>query len=211
MTASEISNIVVTVGVCQLLVDLLSNYLVYNNDPYQRSLRTMERFKTKLDKADADLKKSEKHRKKFERAKADYATSCADVARRHFAPNMCSSVFFIILLRILGTEHKGKVMGVLPFVPYDFVSRVTSRGLDWRELVATDAVTEATSMHPKQAFSFFFVYALSGLAVKYYVNRLVGTKPPVGADGGISTVMDSPLGQNVMRSMGVDPDDLKID
>ena len=104
-----------------------------------------------------------------------------------------------------------KVMGVLPFVPYDFVSRVTSRGLDWRDLLTTEAVTEVTSMHPKQAFSFFFVYALAGLAVKYYVNRLVGTKPPSGADGGISTVMDSPLGQNVMRSMGVDPNDLKMD
>ena len=109
MTASEISSIVVTVGICQLIIDLLSNYLVYQNDPYQRSVRTMERFKTKVDKADADLKKSEKHRKKYDRAKSDYSTSCADVARRHFAPNMLSSIFFIILLRILGTEHKGKV------------------------------------------------------------------------------------------------------
>jgi len=29
----------------------------------------MERFKGKLDKAEADLKKAEKHRKKYERAK----------------------------------------------------------------------------------------------------------------------------------------------
>ena len=102
-------------------------------------------------------------------------------------------------------------MGVLPFVPYDFVSRMTCRGLDWRELLATEALADATSMHPKQAFSFFFVYVLTGLAVKYYINLLFGTKPPSGADGGITTVMDSPLGQNVMRSMGVNPDDLKMD
>ena len=101
-------------------------------------------------------------------------------------------------------------MGVLPFVPYKFFLRVTARGLDSTEIDA-QALTEATAMHPTQAFSFFFVYGLSAMAIKYYVNRLVGTRPPKGADGGISTVVDSPLGQSVMRSMGVDPDDLKFD
>ena len=109
MTASDISSIIVTVGVCQLIIDLLANHFVYNKEYYQRSIRTMERFKGKLDKAEADLQKSEKHRKRFDRAKSDYQGACADVARRHFAPNMFGSVFFIILLRILGIEHSGKV------------------------------------------------------------------------------------------------------
>jgi hypothetical protein len=101
-------------------------------------------------------------------------------------------------------------VGVLPFVPFNFVSKVTSRGLDWRE-VNMEALNEATTMHPKQAFSFFFVYFLAGLAVKYYINRVVGTRPPKGADGGISTVMESPIGQSVMRSRGIDPEDMKMD
>ena len=109
MTASDISSIVMTVGVWQLIIDLLSNHFVYKKDPYERSMRTMERFKGKLDKAAADLKKSDKHQKKYDRAKGDYQGACADVARRHFAPNLLSSLFFIILLRILGTEHGGKV------------------------------------------------------------------------------------------------------
>lgn len=109
MTASDIRSIVVTVGVCQLIIDLLSNHFVFNKEYYQRALRTMDRFKGKLDKADADLKKSEKHRKKYDRAKSDYQAACADVARRHFPPNMFGSVFFVILLRILGIENSGKV------------------------------------------------------------------------------------------------------
>lgn len=110
MTSSEILNIVITVGVCQLILDLLSNYLVFHNGPYQRSCRTMQRMQIKLTKADANLKKSEKkHRKNFDRSKADYSTACADVARRHFVPKLLSSIFFLILLRILGTEHQGKV------------------------------------------------------------------------------------------------------
>ena len=109
MTAADIRSIVVTVGVCQLIIDLLANHFVYKKEYYQRALRTMDRFKGKLDKADADLKKSEKHRKKYDRAKGDYQAACADVARRHFAPNMFGSVFFVILLRILGIENSGKV------------------------------------------------------------------------------------------------------
>jgi hypothetical protein len=109
MTASDISSIVVTVGFCQLVIDLLSNHFVFKNDPYQRSIRTMERYKGKFVKAEADLKKGEKHRKKYDRAKGDFQGACADVARRHFAPTMFTSLFFIILLRILGTEHGGKV------------------------------------------------------------------------------------------------------
>ncbi len=101
-------------------------------------------------------------------------------------------------------------MGVLPFVPYNFISKVTARGLDWKAVDGV-ALNEATSMYPKQALSFFFVYALCAMTVKYYVNRAVGQKPPKGADGGISTVMESPIGQSVMRSMGVDPEDLKFD
>ena len=101
-------------------------------------------------------------------------------------------------------------MGVLPFVPYNFVAKVTARGLDWRGLDA-EALAESTSVLPQQSVSFFVVYALSGIAVRYFINRLVGTKPPQGADGGITTIMESPLGQAVMRSMGIDPEELKMD
>ena len=110
MTASDVYSIAVTVGFCQLIIDLLSNHLVYKSESYQRSVRTVERTKGKLTKAETDLKtKGEKHRKKFDRAQAEHQGACADVARRHFGPGMLSSLFFVILMRILGTEHGGKV------------------------------------------------------------------------------------------------------
>jgi hypothetical protein len=52
---------------------------------------------------------------------------------------------------------------------------------------------------------------LAGLTVKYYVNKAVGTKPPKGADGGVQTIVDSPMGQAMARSLGIDPKDLKMD
>lgn len=207
MTGSEILNIVVTVGVSQLAIDLLANYLVFKGGDYQRALRNLERSKSKLDRAEVDLKRSPKHQKKVDRAKAEHSAACAEVARRHMPPSLFSSVFFFLLLKILGTEHRGKVMGVLPFVPFDLVTRITARGLDWGE-VPLEALG-GTKLVPKQAFSFMCIYALAGLSVKYYINKLVATKPPRGADKGIMTLVDSPLGHNIARSFGLDPEDLK--
>lgn len=207
MTGSEILNIVVTVGFSQLVIDLLSSYIVFRGEDYQRLIKNMERSKSKLDRAEADLKRSDKHQKKVERAQAEYSTACADVARKHMLPSLASSVYFFLLLKILGTEYQGRVMGVLPFVPFNIVKGVTGRGLDW-----TDVPLEAlagTKLVPNQAFSFLCVYILAGLSVKYYVNKLVATKPPPGADRGVMSVIDSPAGHHIARSFGLNPDDLK--
>mmetsp|Transcript_16984 Transcript_16984/g.27589 ORF Transcript_16984/g.27589 Transcript_16984/m.27589 type:complete len:215 (-) Transcript_16984:19-663(-) len=214
MTGSELLNIVVTIGVSQLLLDLASNYLVFQGDSYQRSVRNMERCLSKFQRAEVDFQKNaNKHGKKYERAKAEYSTACADVARRHMPPNVVSGFFFFLLGRILGTEYKGKVVGVLPFVPTDFFARITCRGLEWRDLVAEKQILldGTTTMDPKQALSFTVVYVLAGLTVKYYVHKAVAVKPPQGADNGVRTVVDSPMGQSMARALGIDPNDLKMD
>jgi uncharacterized membrane protein (DUF106 family) len=211
MGVDEIQNIVVTIGICQLILDLIFNQFLYKGEAYQRSLRQMERSQSKAERAEMDLKKSEqKHRKKYERAKAEYSQACADVARRHLMPQMVSSVCFVMLLRIFGTEYAGKVMGVMPFVPFNLVTKVTTRGLiDWKSVAVDDLKAAGTSMQPQQAFSFLFVYLLASMSVKYYVNKAVGTQPPPGADGGMQTIVESPMGQAVAKSMGIDPDSLK--
>jgi hypothetical protein len=207
MTGSEILNIVVTVGISQLLMDVLCRYVIFGADGYQRALRELERSKSKLDRAEWELKRSTKHQKKADRAKSEYSAACAEVARRHLLPNMLSGLFFFVLLKIFGAEYQGRVMGVLPFVPYDLATKVTGRGLDWRD-VPLEAFG-GTKMVPKQAFSYMFVYVLAGFSVKYYVHKLVATKPPPGADKGVMTIVDSPMGHRIARSFGLDPEDLK--
>jgi hypothetical protein len=209
MTASEILNIVATIGLSQLACDLLAKWLVYNKEPYQRACGALERARWKLNKAEADFKKNAKHAKRLQRAKEDWGEGTSDVARRHTGPGMISSVFFVILLRILGAEHKGNVMAILPFVPFNLLTKITGRGLDWSNV--PDAALQGTEIHFKQATSFLLIYLLSGLSVKYFVNKAFGTQPPAGADRGIMTVMESPKGQRLMKSMGIDPDDLKMD
>ena len=211
MGVDEISNVVVTVGVAQLILDLLFNHFVYKGKAYQRAVSNMERTQSKLARAEIDLKKSEqKHRKKYDRAEAEYSQACADVARRHYMPQFVTSVCFIILLRILGAEHSGKVIGVMPFVPFDLMTKVTTRGLqDWKSIPLDDLKSAGTSMQPQQGFSFLFVYMLASMSVKYYVNKAVAIQPPPGADGGMQTIADSPMGKAVAKSMGIDPDSLK--
>ena len=209
MTGSEISNIVATVGIAQLVCDLLAKWLVYNKEPYQRACHALERARWKLNKAEADFKKNEKHAKKLQRAREDWGEACSDVARRHTAPGVWSSVFFVILLRILGTEHRGKVIGLLPFVPFTMLARVTSRGLDWTDI--PESTLDGRDVDHRQAASFLFIYVLGGLSVKFFVGKLIGTQPPPGADRGILTMMESRQGQKLMKSFGIDPDDLKME
>jgi hypothetical protein len=213
MTCSEISNILVTIGLSQLILDLLSNYFVFEGDAYLQAIREMERSKARLDRTEFDTKRSnnKNNSKRLERAKMEHAQACADVARRHMMPSVASSLFYFLLLRILGTEYKGKVIGVLPFVPYNFVLRISARGLDWKDISEVDLKATGTLMDPKQAFSFMFVYILAGFTVKFYVNKLVGKKPPAGADGGIQTIVESPMGRSFANALGIDPNDLKMD
>lgn len=209
MTAPEILSIVTTLGISQLAFDLLAKWLVYNKEPYQRACGALERAKWKLSKAEADAKKNEKHAKRLQRAKDEWGEACANVAQRHTAPGMLTSVFFVLLLKILGTEHKGNVMAILPFVSFNLMTKVTGRGLDWSNVPVS--ALEGTEIQTKQATSFLFIYLLCGLSVKFFVNKAVGTQPPEGADKGIMTVMESPKGQRLMKSFGIDPDDLKME
>ena len=122
---------------------------------------------------------------------------------------MFSSLFFVILLRILGAENKGKVIAVLPFLPFKLLGKVTRRGLDWGSM--PEGLIEGTNINFGQGGSFLFIYLLSAMSVKFYVSKIIGKSPPPGADKGVMTVMDSPRGQKMIRSMGLDPDDMKFD
>ena len=207
MTGSEIINIAITVGVVQLVCDLVAKYLVFEKEPYKRSVSALERAKWKLEKAAADLAKNAKHQKRHKRAEDDYAEIAADVARRHTGPGMLTAFLFIVLLRILGAEHKGNVMAILPFVPFNFLTRVTARGLEWSE--ASDLLLEGSPIQTKQAASFMLVYLLCTFSVKFFVHKAFGTTPPAGADKGMLSVMESPQGQKMMKQMGIDPVEFK--
>lgn len=93
MTGSEILNIFVTVGISQLVIDLLSNYLVYKGESYQRVVRRMESAHSKLQRAEIDFKKNEtKHQKRYDRAKAEYQQAAADVAKKHIPPSVSRNI-----------------------------------------------------------------------------------------------------------------------
>ena len=132
MTAADILKIVGTVAVTQVVIDVLANRWVFNTESYDRLCRALLRAQTLEAKARASkATNAEKHAKKLGRHVTEREALAALVAKKHATPAMGGSVAFLILYRILSAEHAGKVVAVLPFVPFRLLRRITLRGLDF--------------------------------------------------------------------------------
>ena len=234
MTASDILNIVVTVAVVQGICDLLAYWRVYRVEAYDRALEKRSRALFRQTKAKKDVEETTKENqdtavtkksksssgkaarvaKAMERADQDVADANAAVARFAVLPNFLTSVIFVVLMRVLGTEHKGKIMGLLPFVPFSLIHKLTGRGLQFKTDMTNDYLPnvdeKADVRHVMQACSFVFIYFLCGLSVKFYISRLLGVRVPGGAET-IFSLTQSTWGQQFLRAVGVDPNDLKME
>lgn len=231
MTAPEIVRVVITVGVVELICDLLAHWRIFSKEPYTRSLEKLSRARFKLDQVKAKEQqgsisnaakdtvgsltkknsKADKNAKIFKRAEDDHANALSNVAQRHTVPSVLTSLVFVILMRILGADLKGKVVAILPFVPYSIFKRITARGLEFMGGDVGKVFEGITGLNDVgQAASFTVIYMLTAASVKYYVHQLVSTKPPAGAES-IMAMVDSPQGQHILRTVGIDPADLKAE
>lgn len=241
MTASEILHIVVTVAAVQLVCDLLAHWRIYSQEPYQRSLDKLSRCQFKVAQLKAkeeqqsnsnktnktaataaaatpakttkNANKLERNAKVVQRANDDHSNALANVAQHHTVPGVLTSLVFLILMRILGTDLKGKIVAILPYAPFSLLQRVTARGLDFGAAAASAAPPPEVGPSVSslaQAASFTFIYMLTAASVKYYVHLLVSTAPPVGAES-LMAMVDSPHGHHVMKSLGMDPADFKTE
>mmetsp|Transcript_8569 Transcript_8569/g.17283 ORF Transcript_8569/g.17283 Transcript_8569/m.17283 type:complete len:265 (-) Transcript_8569:45-839(-) len=156
MTVNDIGKIVLSVGVTQLLADLLSRKFIFQSDSYKKSVATFQRAKDKHDKTAAALaakrllyeaqqqsnpggKKSsqqisakslEKDEKKLKFESNDVTATAAEVARRHTSANFSTAIVFFLLYRILAAEYSGKIVALLPFEPFHLLQKMmTFRGL----------------------------------------------------------------------------------
>jgi len=146
----------------------------------------------------------------------------AEVARRHTMANFYPSIAFIFLYRILASEQSGKLVAILPFQPFNFLQKVTFRGLStvmtaqelnilWLQSKGLDA-TKILSLdvsNVSQACAFAFIYILCTLSIKKIVNDIFGVRAPEGAGGGVDTMLDSPQNQKILSSFGVDANEMK--
>jgi hypothetical protein len=263
MTAQDILQIVTASALIQCICDIGAHYIVYQKESYQDLLDKLASSQSKLLTAQNKLKTEEttttvannnsstkgsdksssnkksitnveKHQQLIQRLEEEHNHRLSAVALAHFRPFVFTGVVFLLLMRILGTEHKNKIIAVLPFVPYRFIQRFLSlRGLQinpqWfnvnnvddtsiliQELLSnvnnTYAVSHAASGKVNsitsigQICSFTFIYMLTSMSVKYYVNQLLTTPPPKGAESYVTTMMDAPKTQEMVKgATGIDP------
>ncbi|CAB9517466.1 transmembrane and coiled-coil [Seminavis robusta] len=216
MTAEDIIRVAVTVSLVQVGCDLLARYMIFQKEPYQRAVSTLERRKAQYDKLVKEFegktgKQQEKVKKRMDRAKDDLGEAKSAVAAKHTTPGMLTSIAFVLLFRILGTEHSGKVMAVLPFQPLSLMRKVTLRGLDFGGDMGFNIFKESPGVQSvHQACSLMFIYLLCNMGVKFYVHRLVGQQTPEGV-GGIMALAENPKIAKGLKEMGLDPDELKQD
>ena len=225
MTAADIVRIMSTVAITQAICDIIANRLVYSKEKYKSSLAQLTRAQQKLEKILASSNNNnstngsqklgpkglEKQAKRIQRAKDDVGEACANVAKRHTGPNVLTSLAFFILYRVMNLEYQNKIIGVLPFIPFKLLQRISKRGLtfeDGFEFMTTQSGNNirVTSLH--QSCSFFFIYILSTMTIKKLVNRAIGTPPPKGADKGVFTLFDDPKSQAILQSVGVDTEEI---
>ena len=230
MTASDIFHVISIVAITQALCDLAARKLIFSQESYKRSVSAFERAKWKYDRAMAtaaeqqkqqlqqpssttkkgsstSMKNAEKNAKKFKRIEDDYNESIAEITKRHSPSAVFTSIVFIILYRVLSLEYEGKIVAVLPFQPWSLVRRMSLRSLDIADFAALSE--DSKVQHAHQACAFFFVYVLSTMSVKFIVNKLVGVQPPQGADKGFGALLDDPSSQKILKTMGVDTNELK--
>jgi uncharacterized membrane protein (DUF106 family) len=228
MTASDIIHVVTIVAITQAFCDLVSRKLVYSQEPYKRAISSFGRTKWKYDRAMAaaavqqkqkqeqksskpqsstSIKNAEKSAKKLKRIEDDYNEAVADITKRHTPSQVITSLIFVILYRVLSLEYEGKVVAVLPFQPWSIVRRMSLRTLNVIEFMADS--DESKVSHGHQACAFLFVYVLSTMSVKFFVNKVVGAHPPKGADKGLSAMLDDPQSQRFLKGLGLDTDELK--
>ena len=79
------------------------------------------------------------------------------------------------LYSLLSNVYDGVVVAKLPFVPYQFVKRLSHRSL------AIDAASDDDDAEDVQTdCAMSFIYALCAMAFRVNLQKLLGTSPPTG-------------------------------
>lgn len=258
MTAQDILQVITASAVIQCLCDIGAHYMIYQKESYQNLLDQVASSKSKLLVAQNKLKTEEttdtstkvsnkkgitnveKQQQLVKRLEEEHNHRLSVVALVHARPFVVTAFLFLLLMRVLGTEHKNKVIAVLPFVPYRFIQRFLSlRGLQinpqWFAVANVEESsillqelfsnmnrnsTASSTIHNNnntitsigQVCSFTFIYMLTSMSVKYYMNQLLTTPPPKGAESYVSIMMDAPKTQQmVQNATGIDPKTFKTE
>jgi len=215
MAIENIVEVILWTASAQVLSDLAARHFVFSQESYLRSVANFERAKARRDKLASSMPKTQvdipaptsapaptgkkgkkgtggpsSDQRRLAKAEEELAQQSTEVAARHSVPGMLSSVLFLIIFRVLGAKHGGKVVAILPFEPFQIVRRLTARGLP--------------EGSPAAACSILVIYMLVTQTVRVLMKQFFSVQPPAGA--GATSFLDTSKAQKLMKSFGVEED-----
>ena len=184
-------------------LEVLSFILIYRKPRYAVAVRALEDAQANVDSIKAkmgekdSLKESKRtvFERKLKSAEDNKSSIAAGVTSLTMAPNFIGTVCNLVITRWLKGSYNGIIVGVLPFVPYQFLTKVTQIGLPKDGTIPVNGV------------SFLFVWILLQMGVKAIFRTMISWKAPEGT--GISNVVDSPVMKNLMKRWGFSDDYIK--
>lgn len=147
--------------------------LVYRREGYQRLRKSIDRTTKQMEVAKATPEKSEKDAAKAAKQKAKRVSRFEDDLRyleRDIAAYQSRAMAFVSLLLVafywaLSSIFDGVPVAKLPFVPFNFLTGITHRGMEGTDM------TEC---------SVAFLYSLTAMALRANVQKVTGFAPPKG-------------------------------
>ncbi|GBG89696.1 hypothetical protein CBR_g49549 [Chara braunii] len=145
--------------------------LIYRTAGYKSLRSSIDKTSKKLEimKSSSTAAAGKKSRsRKMDRFESSLKNSNRDLSMAKLKSGAVVAVTMVILYGFLNTMFEGKTVAKIPFEPFNFVQRMSHRGLPGND--PTDC-------------SMAFLYFLCSLAIRSNLQKLLGFAPPRSAAG----------------------------
>jgi uncharacterized membrane protein (DUF106 family) len=163
---SEILEVMAYASVGAALGEALSWLLVYRKPEFERLTQQIDAQQKKIDKQkekEVAAPASKSKQKKVGRDEKEMGKMSRDLAVLRMRQQLVTAVLHVLAFAWFATHYDGRPLARLPFVPFEFVQKLSRRGL--------------TTANPSDC-SIYFLYSLCMMSLKPNLQKALGFAPP---------------------------------
>ena len=166
LAMSEILEVMAYASVGAALGEALSWLLVYRKPEFERLTQQIDAQQKKIDKQkekEVAAPASKSKQKKVGRDEKEMGKMSRDLAVLRMRQQLVTAVLHVLAFAWFATHYDGRPLARLPFVPFEFVQKLSRRGL--------------TTANPSDC-SIYFLYSLCMMSLKPNLQKALGFAPP---------------------------------